>query len=139
MTLRPLHAPAASDAADLALPTQLYIEVTNRCQSLCTTCPLTFGGLEPNKDLTWDEFRLIVGQFPTLERVVLHGIGEPLLNRNLAKFILYLKEHRGSYCLFNSNAISLTPARAPGRAPRPARRWPGARRPRRWPPAPRLT
>jgi MoaA/NifB/PqqE/SkfB family radical SAM enzyme len=68
--------------------------------------------LEPSKDLTWEEFVGIVDQFPRLERVVLHGIGEPLLNRNLSRFIRYLKEQRGSYVLFNSNAIALTIARA---------------------------
>lgn len=97
---------------ELPLPAQLYIEVTNRCQSLCVTCPLTFGGLEASRDLTWDEFVGIVDQFPLLERVVLHGIGEPLLNRHLARFIRHLKAERGSYVLFNSNAIALTPARA---------------------------
>jgi MoaA/NifB/PqqE/SkfB family radical SAM enzyme len=41
-----------------------------------------------------------------LERVVLHGIGEPLLNRDLPRFVAHLKE-RGSEVLFNSNAILL--------------------------------
>jgi radical SAM protein with 4Fe4S-binding SPASM domain len=90
------------------LPRSLYLETTSRCNSLCETCILTFGGREPQKDLTWGEFRRVVDQFPALERVLLHGIGEPLLNRELPRMIARLKE-RGATVLFNSNAITLTP------------------------------
>ncbi|MEJ2512220.1 MAG: hypothetical protein P8Y72_11555, partial [Anaerolineales bacterium] len=64
------------------LPTQVYIEVTNYCNSLCASCPLTYNHFlpyEPKHHLGWDKFRQIVDQFPRLDRVVLHGIGEPLL------------------------------------------------------------
>src|SRR5262245_13334610 len=89
-----------------ALPRSIYLETTSRCNSLCETCILTFGGREPQKDLGWDEFRRVVDQFPVLERVLLHGIGEPLLNRDLPRMIEHLKE-RGATVLFNSNAITL--------------------------------
>ena len=91
-----------------ALPRSLYLETTSRCNSLCETCILTFGGREPQKDLGWDEFRHVVDQFPVLERVLLHGIGEPLLNRDLPRMIEHLKG-RGATVLFNSNAITLGP------------------------------
>jgi len=90
------------------LPRSLYLETTSRCNSLCETCILTFGGREPQKDLQWDEFRQIVDQFPTLNRVLLHGIGEPLLNRDLIRMIVHLKKH-GATVLFNSNVITLGP------------------------------
>ena len=90
------------------LPRSLYVETTSRCNSLCETCILTFGGLEPQKDLGWNEFRMIVDQFPILDRVLLHGIGEPLLNRELPRMISHLKA-RGAAVLFNSNAITLSP------------------------------
>src|SRR5260221_4010461 len=48
----------------------------------------------------------MVDQFPELERVVLHGLGEPLLNKDLPRMIHYLKA-RGTYVLFNSNGILL--------------------------------
>jgi len=91
------------------LPTQVYIEVTNRCNSLCVSCPLTYNHFlpyEPKHHLGWDEFRRIVDQFPHLDRVVLHGIGEPLLNKDLPRFISHLKE-RDAEVLFNTNAILL--------------------------------
>ena len=91
------------------LPTQVYIEVTNYCNSLCVSCPLTYNHFlpqEPKHHLTWDTFRHIVDQFPRLDRVVLHGIGEPLLNKELPHFISHLKE-RGAEVLFNTNGILL--------------------------------
>ena len=94
-----------------ALPRSLYVETTSRCNSKCQTCILTFGGREPAQDLSWPNFRRIVDQFPVLERVLLHGIGEPLLNPELARMIGHLKT-RGAHVVFNSNAISLSVARA---------------------------
>ena len=93
--------------ADPPLPRSLYLETTSRCNSLCETCILTFGGREPQRDLSWDEFRRVVDQFPALDRVLLHGIGEPLLNRDLPRMITHLKA-RQAEVLFNSNAITLS-------------------------------
>ncbi len=90
-----------------ALPRSLYLETTSRCNSLCKTCILTFGGREPQRDLSWEEFRRVVDRFPALERVLLHGIGEPLLNQDLPRMIAHLKG-RGATVLFNSNAITLS-------------------------------
>src|SRR5260370_32610663 len=90
------------------LPRSLYLETTSRCNSLCETCILTFGGREPQKDLGWDEFRRAVDQFPALDRVLLHGIREHLLKRDLIRMILHLKQ-RGATVLFNSNVMNLGP------------------------------
>jgi MoaA/NifB/PqqE/SkfB family radical SAM enzyme len=83
--------------------------VTNRCNSRCQTCIRTFERLEPRRDLTLVDFQTIVDQFPVLDRAVLHGIGEPLLNTKLPEMIRYLKgkHHPSAVVLFNSNAISL--------------------------------
>jgi MoaA/NifB/PqqE/SkfB family radical SAM enzyme len=92
------------------LPGELYIEVTNRCNSRCQTCVRTFNTREPLRDLTLDEFRALVDQVPALQRAVLHGVGEPLLNHDLLDMIAYLKRRANPPdVLFNSNAILLTP------------------------------
>lgn len=93
------------------LPRSLYLEATNRCDSECQTCIRTFNTLEPPKDLTLAEVQRLVEQFPVLERVVLHGIGEPLLNKQIFEIVAYLKAKRITV-LFNSDAISLTQKRA---------------------------
>jgi MoaA/NifB/PqqE/SkfB family radical SAM enzyme len=54
------------------------------------------------------EFVAILDQFPVFDRVVLHGIGEPLLNAELGAMIRYVKDHHPSAMVtFNSNAILL--------------------------------
>jgi MoaA/NifB/PqqE/SkfB family radical SAM enzyme len=96
----------------MPLPGEFYIEVTNRCNSQCQTCVRTFEELEPLRDLQLDEFRHLVAQAPDLQRAVLHGVGEPLLNRDLPVMVAHLKR-RGNppHVVFNSNAILLTPER----------------------------
>src|SRR6202521_5438788 len=92
------------------LPRSIYIEPTSRCNELCQQCPRTLLSREDDRDLSFDSFRYIVDQFPELERVVLHGLGEPLLNKDLPRMISYLKA-RGTYVLFNSNGILLNAKR----------------------------
>jgi MoaA/NifB/PqqE/SkfB family radical SAM enzyme len=83
-------------------PICLYLETTNRCNLLCTTCPRTYEELEPPSDMSWELFTSIVDQFPKIERVVLHGVGEPMMVAELPKMVTYLKA-RGVYVLFNTN------------------------------------
>src|SRR5260370_8265204 len=92
-------------------PVCLSLETTNRCNLLCTTCPRTFEALEPPADMSWELFTSIVDQFPKIARVVLHGVGEPMMVRELPRMIRYLKD-RGTYVLFNSNGTLLTRRRS---------------------------
>ncbi|HTK12693.1 MAG TPA: radical SAM protein [Xanthobacteraceae bacterium] len=93
-------------AQEQKLPVCLYLETTNRCNLLCTTCPRTYAELEPPADMSWELFTSIVDQVPNLQRAVLHGVGEPMLVKNLAKMVRYLKD-RGTYVLFNTNGTVL--------------------------------
>ena len=88
-------------------PICLYLEVTNRCNLLCTTCPRTYVELEPPADMSWELFTSIVDQAPNIQRAVLHGVGEPMLVKNLPQMVRYLKD-RGVYTLFNTNGTLLT-------------------------------
>ena len=88
------------------LPSELYIETTNRCNLKCRTCPQYFGMPEDFADLTPALVERILGQFPFVRRVVLHGIGEPLLNKELPRIIENVKR-RGAYALFNTNGLLL--------------------------------
>ncbi len=91
-------------------PVCLYLEVTNRCNLLCTTCPRTFETLEPPADMSWELFTRIVEQVPDLRRAVLHGVGEPLMVRDLPRMVRHLKD-RGVHVLFNTNGVLLDRAR----------------------------
>jgi MoaA/NifB/PqqE/SkfB family radical SAM enzyme len=87
-------------------PVCLYLETTNRCNLLCTTCPRTYAELEPPADMSFELFTSIVDQVPSVERAVLHGVGEPMLVKHLPKMVRYLKD-RGTYVLFNTNGTVL--------------------------------
>ena len=87
-------------------PVCLYLETTNRCNLLCQHCPRTFASVERPADMTFERMVAITDQVPNLKQAVLHGIGEPLINKDLPRMIRHLKD-RGVYVLFNSNATML--------------------------------
>src|SRR5512132_1979427 len=106
---RRYHEAVQGDRTQVAVrpPVCVYLEVTNRCNLLCTTCPRTYEELEPPADMSWELFRSIVDQVPNLVRAVLHGVGEPMLVANLPRMVRYLKD-RGIYALFNTNGTVLS-------------------------------
>src|ERR1700741_239161 len=106
---RRYHESVQSERTEVAArsPVCVYLEVTNRCNLLCTTCPRTYEELEPPADMSWELFRSIVDQVPDLVRAVLHGVGEPMLVANLPRMVRYLKD-RGVYVLFNTNGTVLS-------------------------------
>ena len=97
----------------LPLPRELYIESTTRCNEFCDQCPRTHLGREADRDIAPDEVARIIEQIPDLERVVLHGLGEPLLNARLPEIVALLRA-RNVWTLFNTNALLLNERR--GRA-----------------------
>jgi len=82
------------------------LETTNRCNLLCTTCPRTYADLEPPADMSWKLFTRSSIRCRNLQRAVLHGVGEPMLVKNLPRMVRYLKD-RGTYVLFNTNGTVL--------------------------------
>lgn len=115
-TITPTHASSERQTPlhdRLPLPRELYIESTTRCNEKCDQCPRTHLGREADRDISLDEVRHIAEQFLSLERVVLHGLGEPLLNPELPAIVSYLRS-RHAHVLFNSNALLLNESR--GRA-----------------------
>lgn len=98
-------------ALALEPPHVIFIEVTNHCNLLCETCPRTFVSYESPQTLSWENFIRIVEQFPDMQRAILHGIGEPLINQDLPKMIEYLKAG-GVTVLFNTNGTLLTESKA---------------------------
>jgi radical SAM protein with 4Fe4S-binding SPASM domain len=90
-----------------SIPAEVYIEPTNRCNERCTICPRTFFEREGAADLDFARFVAILDQFPGVERVVLHGIGEPLLAHDLPAMVAEARA-RGARVLFNTNAIALS-------------------------------
>jgi len=94
------------------LPEVLYLEVTNRCNSLCVTCVRTFDLAEPEGDFRVADVRRLLASLPPgwPRRVVLNGVGEALLHRDLIE-IVELFTGGGRLVLFNTNAVTLTEER----------------------------
>jgi len=45
-----------------ARPRNAFLEITNRCNSACVTCPRTFMTFEPPKTVGWTEFAELVAR-----------------------------------------------------------------------------
>ncbi len=98
--------PAARGLTCDHMAAELYLEVTNRCNLKCTTCPQSWGMPEASADLSPESVAQLLSQLPEVRRVVLHGIGEPTLNPHLPEIIALVKA-RGAYALFNTNGLTL--------------------------------
>ena len=94
-------------------PVCLYLETTNRCNLLCTTCPRTYAELEPPADMRWDLFTSIVNQIPNLPRAVLHGVGEPMLVKDLPRMVRYLRTAAPMCCSTPTAPCSMPGMAAP--------------------------
>lgn len=71
-------------------PFCIEIEPTTRCGLKCQMCEHTYWN-EPNRDMTFEEFKKIVDQFPKLKWIGLTGIGESFLNKDFMKMLEYVK------------------------------------------------
>lgn len=77
------------------LPTKLQLETTNRCNLACIECYRTNLDFKAKiGDLSFVNFRKIIGQFPHLRGISLFGLGEPLMNRELGEMLEYLRSDR---------------------------------------------
>lgn len=91
-------------------PRAIELEVTTRCNLRCTICEHTYWD-EDGQDLTYDQFRHIVDQFPDLAWIGITGIGEQFLNRDFMRMLGYLKA-RGVFVEFFNGAHMLTEERS---------------------------
>jgi len=71
-------------------PRYVEIEVTTRCNLKCVMCEHTYWK-EPIRDMSFDEFKHIVDQFPGLKWAGLTGIGESFLNKDFLNMVRYLR------------------------------------------------
>lgn len=78
--------PFAAVPSTSAEPTLANIEITTRCTLGCPACARTQAKLQ-SRHMSRDDFRRILGQLPHAARVVLVGLGEPLLHPEVIDFI----------------------------------------------------
>jgi MoaA/NifB/PqqE/SkfB family radical SAM enzyme len=72
------------------LPRLLEVEVTTFCPLKCVICEHTYWKEEP-RNMTFEQFKHIISQFPKLKWIGLTGIGESFVNKDFLKMLEYIK------------------------------------------------
>lgn len=96
-------------------PSKLFVETTSRCNLNCVMCAKqNQTGITADGDLELATFAALKDVFPSLDALVLNGIGEPLLNSHLEQFIAQAKKRmpEQSWIGFQSNGLLLNNLRA---------------------------
>jgi radical SAM protein with 4Fe4S-binding SPASM domain len=95
------------------LPSELQVEVTGACNLRCRMCLVRYrppiNRIEGS--MTLETFIRLLDEMPSLARVTLQGLGEPLLAPDLFAMIRAARE-RGVEVGFNTNATLLTRAKS---------------------------
>lgn len=96
-------------------PSRLFVETTTRCNLHCRMCVKeTWNRNAMEGDMSDETFQALEPAFPNLEALILNGVGEPLLDTRLERFISRAKQLMppGSWVGFQSNGMSLDEPRA---------------------------
>ncbi len=96
-------------------PSKLFVEVTTRCNLHCSMCVKEATGQRiAEGNMSRETFARLAPAFPHLDALVLNGIGEPLLNRDLERFIEIARSEMPSrgWIGFQTNAQLLGSKRA---------------------------
>lgn len=88
------------------IPKEIQIEPTIHCNLDCIMCNKK-ARIRGSKDMTFEEFKKVLNQFPNLEKIHLHGIGEPFLNQDFFNMLKFAKQKGINVC-FNSNFTFVT-------------------------------
>ncbi|WP_136808580.1 radical SAM/SPASM family putative metalloenzyme maturase [Desulfosediminicola flagellatus] len=91
-------------------PRKLYLETTTRCNMNCGMCVKHVpGSVISNKHLDFDTFTQLHNVLPSLDALVLNGIGEPLLHPDIQRMVRVAKENMpdASWVGFQTNGSLL--------------------------------
>jgi len=87
----------------ISLPKYAQIEPTNRCNEKCVFCPRNEANYDVALgDMSFEQFKNILKQIPTLIDIQINGLGEPLLNKDIFAMIRYAAS-KGISVAMNSN------------------------------------
>jgi radical SAM protein with 4Fe4S-binding SPASM domain len=91
-------------AADL--PRLVSIEPSSKCNLHCIMCSRETLAQKPlNINMSFTDFRRIVDQFIAPEDVVLCGVGEPLMNRDIVEMVQYITDKGWSASMINNGTL----------------------------------
>jgi len=87
--------------------TSLQIEPTKYCNQQCNMCVNPSLEASEKGNMTFEQFKMVIDQFPFAYDVKLQGMGEIFSNPDIMKMIRYLNA-RGTRVGFATNAVLLT-------------------------------
>jgi putative metalloenzyme radical SAM/SPASM domain maturase len=96
-------------------PSKLFVEVTTRCNLHCSMCVKEAPGQRILEgDMSRETFARLTPALPRLDALILNGIGEPLMNPHLDRFIEEAKREMpaAGWVGFQTNGQLLCPKRA---------------------------
>jgi MoaA/NifB/PqqE/SkfB family radical SAM enzyme len=100
-----------SNMLDDDFPEALQVEVTNRCNFNCQMCIRRVWEARL-QDLNLDLYEKIAkSSFPLLKKLILYGLGEPLVNPNFPEMLRIARKHlpKDSTITISTNGSLLTP------------------------------
>src|SRR3954454_24241633 len=91
------------------LPEHLQVEVSGACNLRCRMCLVRYAPAVGRREgaLAYEDFLALVDSVPTLRRLTLQGLGEPLPSPPLLDMIRHAAG-RGIHVGFNTNGVLLT-------------------------------
>jgi putative metalloenzyme radical SAM/SPASM domain maturase len=102
------------DLSGRAHPSKLFVEVTTNCNLRCGMCVKQSGGGIREGSMSAGTFDALTPAFPSLDALVLNGIGESLLHPHLETFIKMAKRSLpgSAWVGFQTNGVLLNEDRA---------------------------
>jgi MoaA/NifB/PqqE/SkfB family radical SAM enzyme len=82
-------------------PKAIEVEVTTRCHLRCIICEHTYWN-EKGRDMSFEEFKRIIDQFPRLKWIGVTGIGSSFLNKDFMKMLNYLRSKNVFVVLYDT-------------------------------------
>ena len=90
----------------MPLPTFVQIEPTTKCNLECKFCSRhSLNKSRLNKDLNLEQFEYILSKIPTLKKIKLQGLGEPLLNKEISKILNVAKDSKKIISLISNGLM----------------------------------
>jgi len=92
-------------------PRDLAVETSSMCNHTCSQCIRYTEEYDNSNDglMSYDDFIKIYAQFPIIEKLILFGVGEPAMNKDLFKMINHAKARKHPPIVtINSNGLILS-------------------------------
>jgi len=84
-------------------PSYIEIELSNKCPFKCVHCErLYWDNKVKLRDMSWDEFTLIMNSFPNLKWLAFTGIGDPWMNPIFLDAVKYVKDRNVYFELYDT-------------------------------------